>query len=171
MQADPEQFKSVLAQWSTGVTVATTAAPDGSWHGITATSFASVSLEPSLVLVCVGRTLAFREAVEGSGVFAINILNRDQAHWGLLFAGLIPDVTDRFAGIACTTAQTGSPILPDVSGWLDCRVWNTYDGGDHLIFVGEMLTGSTFPDRPPLLYYNRRWGSFTVGAIDDAPAR
>ena len=89
MHADPEQFKSILAQWSTGVTVATTVAPDGTWHGITATSFASVSLEPPLVLVCVGRTLVFREAVERSGVFAINILSREQGHWGLVFAGLV----------------------------------------------------------------------------------
>lgn len=170
MQADPEQFKSTLAQWGSGVTVATTVAPDGGWQGITATSFASVSLEPPLVLICVGRTLAFREAVEASKVFAINILSREQTPWGLRFAGLVPDLTDRFAGIACATAQTGSPILPETSGWLDCRLWNTYDGGDHLIFVGEVLTGSAAPNRPPLLYHDHRWGGFCLGPSDDIPA-
>src|SRR5690554_1845724 len=171
MQADPEQFKNVLAQWSTDVTVATAVAPDGRWEGITATSFASVSLEPPLVLVCVGKTLVFREAVENSKAFAINILSRHQAQWGLVFAGLVPEITDRFAGIACTTAQTGSPILPETSGWLDCRLWNTYDGGDHLIFVGEMLAGESSPERAPLLYHNRRWGGFSAGPADAIPAR
>ncbi len=170
MQLEPEQFKAVLAQWSTGVTVATTVEPGGGWQGITATSFASVSLEPPLVLVCVGKPLAFHAALEASGVFAINILSHDQARWGLVFAGLVPGVTDRFAGIACTTAVTGSPLLPATSGWLDCRVWNAYDGGDHTIYVGEVLAGNWTPDRPPLLYHNRRWGGFVASTADLMPS-
>jgi len=168
-QPDPDQFKNVMAQWATGVTIVTTVGLDGGWHGITATSFASVSLEPPLVLVCIGKVLAFRAAVEQSGVFAINLLSHHQAPLALIFAGLVPDVTDRFAGIDCATALTGSPLLPDTSGWLDCRVWNAYDGGDHVIFVGQVLTGGSAPERPPLLYHARHWGSFRPGpALLDA---
>lgn len=163
MQPDSEQFKNVLAQWSTGVTVATTVGPGGEWLGITVTSFASVSLKPLLALICVGRTLDFGALVEQSGVFAINILSRDQVRFGRLFAGLLPGVEDRFAGIDCVTAQTGSPLLPGTAGWLDCRVWQTYDGGDHLIFVGEALAGEHAAGRPPLLYHNRHWGGFARG--------
>lgn len=163
MQPDPYQFKNVLAQWSTGVTVATTVGPGGVWHGMTATSFASVSLEPPLVLVCVGRMLGFGALVEQSGVFAINILSRDQVRLGRLFAGLLPEVTDRFAELDCATGPSGSPLLPGTTGWLDCRVWQTYDGGDHLIFVGEVLAGGHTVGRPPLLYHNRHWGGFERG--------
>lgn len=163
MQPDPEQFRNVLAQWSTGVVVATTVGSGGEWHGITATSFASVSLEPPLVLVCVSRSLVFRALVEQSGVFAINILSRDQVRLGRLFAGLLPEVTDRFAGLDCATGPSGSPLLPGAMGWLDCRVWQAYDGGDHLIFVGEVLAGGHTVGRPPLLYHDRHWGGFERG--------
>ncbi len=89
--------------------------------------------------------------------------------WGLRFAGLLPGITDRFAGIACTTAATGSPILPDVLGWLDCRVRHVYPGGDHTIFVGEVLQGEALePAGRPLLYYHRQWGDFS--ALPDADA-
>lgn len=163
MQPDPYQFKNVLAQWSTGVVVATTVGSGGEWHGITATSFASVSLEPPLVLVCVSRSLVFRALVEQSGVFAINILSRGQVRLGRLFAGLLPEATDRFAGLDCTTGPGGSPLLPGAMGWLDCRVWQAYDGGDHLIFVGEVLAGGHTVGRPPLLYHDRHWGGFERG--------
>src|SRR6478609_8127165 len=75
---DPATFRGVLAQWPSGVTVVTTLA-DGAWHGMTARSFSSVSLDPPLVSVCLSRTLYSHELIEESGVFGINVLAKDQA--------------------------------------------------------------------------------------------
>jgi len=168
MAHDAELYKNLMAQWASGVTVVTTAC-DGEWQGLTVSSFTSVSLQPPMVLVCIGQELPARACIERSGAFAVSILSAEQLEWGLRFAGLLPGITDRFAGIACTTAATGSPILPDVLGWLDCRVRHVYPGGDHTIFVGEVLQGEALePAGRPLLYYHRQWGDFS--ALPDADA-
>lgn len=159
MPVDTQQYKQILAQWASGVTVITTLNNE-KWKGTTASSFSSVSLNPPLILVCIDRKLLTHQLLEQSGVFAVNILNEGQAELGKLFAGMYPDVEDRFAGLDCFTAETGCPIIPTSVGWLDCRIRNMYDGGDHTIFVGEVLAGGTPYTAEPLLYHNRRWGQF-----------
>lgn len=151
-----ETFKDAMSQFATGVTIVTTRDGDVI-HGLTANAVTSVSLDPLLVLVCVENTLRSHELMTRSGVFAVNILNVDQRRLAERFAGLIPDVDDRFEGLDYDTAETGSPILPDVLAWLDCRVWNTYDGGDHTIFVGEIIAGDAPAGHEPLLYCRRNW--------------
>jgi hydroxymethylglutaryl-CoA lyase len=87
------------------------------------------------------------------------------------FAGMLPDVVDRFAGLTTSTAVTGSPLLPEVLCWLDCRVWNVYDGGDHSIFVGEVLAVDTSGADTPLLYHNRLWRRSESLAVPTLPPR
>ncbi|RIK52151.1 MAG: flavin reductase [Chloroflexi bacterium] len=167
MPVEPQAFKNSLAQWASGVTVVTSVdtpagalpdSPAGSQRvGITASSFASVSLEPPRVLICINKRLYTHGLIERSRVFAVNILNDDQLGWGMLFAGMLPEVDDRFAGIDWRVEVTGSPILPGVLAWLDCRVVHAYDGGDHTIFVGEVEATGTHAIGAPLLYYNRQW--------------
>lgn len=159
MPVDAQQYKQILAQWASGVTVVTTL-NEGKWKGTTASSFSSVSLTPPLILICIDRKLLTHQLLEKSGVFAINILNEEQIELGKLFAGMYPDVEDRFVGLDCFTAETGCPIMPSAIAWLDCRIRNMYDGGDHTIFVGEVLAGGTQNTSQPLLYHNRRWGQF-----------
>ena len=137
---DPATFRSVLAQWPSGVTVVTTLV-DGVRHGMTASSFSSVSLDPPLVSVCLDRALYSHELIAASGVFGVNVLAKDQAEVARRFAGMVPDLPDRFAGESWTTAHTGVPLLDSALGWLDCRVVHEYPGGDHTIFVGEVLAG------------------------------
>ncbi|HHY54658.1 MAG TPA: flavin reductase family protein [Chloroflexi bacterium] len=151
-----QSFKDALAHWASGVTVVTTHV-DGRPVGITASSLTSVSLDPPQILICVARKLFTHQAIEQSGVFAVNILGTDHLEWGMRFAGMIPELSDRFAGIATHTAVTGAPILSDVLGWLDCRVRHAYDGGDHTIFVGEVMAAGSTEERSPLLYFNRSW--------------
>lgn len=155
MSADVQDFKNALAHWATGVTVVTTCS-DGQHVGITASSLTSLSLEPPQILICVARRLHTHAAIQTSGKFAVNILNVEQVEWGMRFAGLIPEHADRFAGIDFTTAVTGCAILPDVLGWLDCKLRHAYDGDDHTIFVGEVVAAG-FQAGPPLLYFNRQW--------------
>ncbi|NJN97596.1 MAG: flavin reductase [Anaerolineales bacterium] len=71
--------------------------------------------------------------IEQSGVFAVNILGADQVAWGMRFAGMKPEMKDRFAGIEARVAVTNSPILPNTLGWVDCELRYAYDGGDHTI--------------------------------------
>lgn len=170
MPVDPQLFRQAMAQFASGVTVVTTV--DGAQpFGITASSFSSLSLDPPLVLVCLARRLHSHSVIERSGVFAVNILSAHQAAWGMRFAGMQPDVVDRFAGIETRTAVTGSPLLPEVLCWLDCRVWNVYDGGDHSIFVGEVLAVDTSSADTPLLYHNRLWRRSEALATPTLPPR
>lgn len=161
MAIDPTTFKQAMSQFATGVTVTTTHY-EGQNHGITANAFCSVSLDPLLVLVSVAKQLFMHEMMEKSGIFAINILSVHQLEWGNRFAGRYPTLTDRFEGISTTTAETGSPILPDCLAWVDCRVRHRYDGGDHTLFVGEVVAGQVTKGEPPLLYFDARWSQLAL---------
>ena len=145
-----------MSQFASGVTVVTTAF-DGRTYGLTVSSFTSVSLSPPLVLVCIDKRVQPHDMIENAGVFAVNILCADQVELGMRFAGMTPGISDRFEGLEYAAATTGSPILRDTLGWVDCAVWKKYDGGDHSIFVGEVLQSSTSANVPPLLYHNREW--------------
>lgn len=156
MPIHPNTFKMVMSRFASGVTVVTTHY-QGEKHGMTVSSFCSVSLNPPLILVCIAKPLRSHEFIEKSGVFAVNILGADQLDWGMRFAGLKPEIVDRFAGIAYTSAVTCSPILPGVLGWVDCKLRHACEGGDHTIFVGKVVAGGTSEKDQPLLYYNRSW--------------
>lgn len=156
MSIDVQVFKNALSNWASGVTVVTTHA-DGQPVGITASSLTSVSLDPPQILICVSRKLFTNQAIAQSGVFAVNILGTRHLDWGMRFAGMVPELEDRFAGIETHTAATGSPILPDVMAWLDCKLSHSFDGGDHTIFVGEVLAAGAGNESEPLLYFKRNW--------------
>lgn len=167
MPVDAATFRAVLGQWPSGVTVVTTTL-DGAWHGMTASSFSSVSLDPPLVSVCLAKKIYTHSLIETSGVFGINILAKDQAGLGKRFAGQQPEVTDRFFDVATTTADTGAPLFGEALAWLDCRVLHAYDGGDHTIFVGEVMAADTPRLTAPLLFHSRAWGQFADLLPEDA---
>ncbi|MEU7761747.1 MULTISPECIES: flavin reductase [Micromonospora] len=156
MSVDSITFRSALAQWPSGVGVVTTVV-DGRPHGMTASSFSSVSLNPPLVSVCLGVHLPSHALVERAGVFAISFLGKGQAGIGQRFAGMRPEITDRFAGLDWAHAETGCPVLANATAWLDCRVVHAYPGGDHTIFVGEVLAASTPRVGAPLLFHSSVW--------------
>ncbi|MCD9198628.1 flavin reductase [Aeromicrobium wangtongii] len=157
---DPTTFRDVMAQWPSGVTIVTTLSGDGAWHGMTASSFSSVSLEPPLVSICLSKNLYSHQLIAESGIFGVNVLAKDQTDVGRRFAGMDPGVEDRFAGETWTTAATGVPLLDSGLGWFDCRVVHAYPGGDHTIFVGEVLAGHAARRSAPLLFHSRGWGQF-----------
>ena len=159
MAIDAALFKSTLAQWASGVTVVTVN-HGGAYHGMTASSFSSVSLTPPLILVCVAKKAHTHDALLEAGAFGVNILGESQIEFGKRFAGMFPEITDRFASLEYTLGQTGSPLLPDVLAWMDCRVHQAIDAGDHTVVIGEILAAHVSPGEP-LLYSNRRWGHFS----------
>ena len=156
MSIDPQTFRETMSHWASGVTVITTTA-DGQRTGITASSFASLSLNPPQILVCINRRLHTHEAIQKSRIFAVNILGVEHQDWGMRFAGMIPEIADRFEGIETHTAVTGAPLLSDALGWLDCEVREAYEGGDHTIFVGEVVATAARNTGDPILYYRRNW--------------
>ena len=159
MALDPEDFKAVMGQWPSGVTVVTTVDEDGP-TGMTASSFSSVSLSPPLISICIAKHLPTHARLQKAGAFAVNILSKDQINDGLRFAGMLKDVTDRFEGIDTHTAATGCPLLAGTLGWVDCTIWAQHDGGDHTIFVGEVQAAGVDKTAAPLLYHSRSWGQF-----------
>ncbi|MFW5748999.1 MAG: flavin reductase family protein, partial [Chloroflexota bacterium] len=158
MSVDLQTFKQALSRWASGVTIVTTRALDGSLKGMTASSFTSISLEPPLILISVAKKLYTHEVLTASRIFAVNILSSDQVEWAKLFAGMYPDIEDRFAKTGYTTAETGSPILPGVLGWVDCEVYDTFEAGDHTLFLGRAVAASGSGSGDPLVYANRTWG-------------
>ncbi|AQV98292.1 peptidase [Cupriavidus necator] len=145
---DPKDFRQALGMFATGVTIVTTRAPDGSPVGITANSFNSVSLDPPLVLWSLARNAKSLPAFTGAQHWNVHILANDQRALSGRFARA---GTDKFAGLALDEGSDGTPLLRGCSARFECRTLFQYDGGDHVIFVGQ-VTGYERSEHPPLLY-------------------
>lgn len=148
MTFDPKRQRQIMGHFATGVTVVTTDGEAGS-HGMTANAVASLSLDPPLILVAVDKRAAMLEFLNGNRCFAVSILRADQEDLSRRFA--VPGPKD-FSDLETTTAATGSPILVEALAFLDCRVRDVLPGGDHDIFLGEILEGD-LRDGDPLLYF------------------
>ena len=139
-------YRDLVGHFATGVTVITMAGEVP--RGMTANSITSVSLDPQLLLVCVDKGATTHDPLLNAGAFAINILAADQRETSDFFALhgedheqalRTGDIPDRMGGFPHRSGATGSPILDGTLGWLDCRIWKNYDGGDHTIVVGEVV--------------------------------
>lgn len=155
---DPSEFRRVMGHFSTGVTVVTTCGADGAPYGLTANAVCSVSLRPPLVLICVDQAADSHDRIRSSGVFAINVLDGARGE-SLARRFAAWDVADKFTGIAFREERSGAPVLEDALAWLDCRVKQALDGGDHTIFLGEVAAADA-RGGTPLLYYRGGYGSF-----------
>ena len=154
-----------MGRFATGVTIITTRDGD-QVHGMTANAVSSLSLEPMLVIVCVDKTADTHDILLKAGFFAVNILARDQEELALALATKKGDSwTHGLDNVATHTAQTGAPILDGSLAYLDCKTLTEHHGGDHTIFIGEVLDARELSDAEPLLFYTGKFGSFTE---DDA---
>ncbi|WP_134498200.1 flavin reductase [Microvirga pakistanensis] len=142
---DPLELRRALGTFVTGVTVVTTRDRDGQPRGMTANSFTSVSLDPPLLLICIGKSAGSFQAFSTASSFAVNILHEQQTEVSRLFASKAPD---KFAGVSYDTVHTGAPILTDCLSWFDCTVHNTVDAGDHLVIIGCVQAFGTTPAAP-----------------------
>ncbi|GFM88532.1 flavin reductase [Pseudomonas cichorii] len=133
--SDPRELRNLLGQFATGVTVITTRTADGRNVGMTANSFSSVSLDPPLVLWSISRNAPSLRDYQTCEHFAINVLGADQHDISGRFARPAPD---KFAGVVFTYADCGVPLLDGVIATLVCRNVTQYEGGDHLIFIGQI---------------------------------
>jgi N-acetyl-1-D-myo-inositol-2-amino-2-deoxy-alpha-D-glucopyranoside deacetylase len=159
---DPAAFRAVLGRFASGVTVMTSVL-DGEPHGMTASSLASLSLDPPLVMVGIGRQTVMAEHVVRSGRFALSVLGADQAAVSTAFA--LPDRplgTAMFADVATATSSGGALLLTDAIAHVECHVRAVHDGGDHLLVVGEVVALDGTGDDAPLLYYRGTYGRFAL---------
>jgi len=145
---DARALRKALGSYTTGVTVITTRTSDGVTAGLTINSFASVSLDPPLVLWSLSLHSPSLPAFQNCSHYAINVLAQDQQALSQRFAATR---TDKFAGLDFTLGAVGAPLLPGCCAWFECRNEAHHAGGDHLIFVGQ-VEGYARSDQPPLVF-------------------
>jgi len=151
---DAAQFRQLLGRFPTGVSVLTTRRPDGHLVGMTASSIASVSLTPPLLLVCVDRKNDMHDALIAATYFAVNILADDQEALARRFAATDPN---RFDGVGYQESRVGVPLLDGALAHIECTKQDALPGGDHTVFFG-LVTHGAVTDARPLLYYRGGYG-------------
>ena len=153
MELDSKLQRNIMGRFATGVTVVTTAGIGGT-GGLTANAVASLSLEPALVLVAVDKRAGSYAEITTNGCYAINILGLEHEVISQRFS--TPGPKD-FSGFKWKTAVTGAPILEDALGYVDCRLHEILPGGDHDIFIGQIVAGEVREDGQPLLYFSGKY--------------
>jgi len=151
---ESENFRRVLGRLPTGVVVVTGGDPEHP-SGLVCGSFMSVSMEPPLVVVSPAKASTSWPAIEAGGSFCANVLAENQEHLARRFA---VSGGDKFEALDWHPAPaTGSPLIDDVAAWIDCRIYERFDAGDHLLVLGEVLELSVDRDAGALVFHR---GSF-----------
>ena len=154
-----DEFRAALSKFASGVTVVTTRDANGRLHGITVSAFASVSLKPPIVLVCIDNATVSHYAFAESGMFVVNILKSDQIAVSQQFA---TPYLDKFDGVEYELSESGVPILAGTLASLVCRISDSLISGDHTVFFGE-IDRAIIDSGEPLTYFSgsyRHLGSF-----------
>ena len=149
MPIDSATFRSVLGRFVSGVTIVTARDGDDVDHGMTASAFCSVSLDPPLVLVSIAHDATLHPVLCAHDELAVSILTASQEAIARRFA---EKLDNRFDGVGFTRGITGAPLIDGALAHIEASVVHRYPGGDHTIFVAEVLAASATMDEP-LLYY------------------
>jgi flavin reductase (DIM6/NTAB) family NADH-FMN oxidoreductase RutF len=157
MPIDKNELRRIMGHFATGVTVITTISKDGTPYGLTANAFMSVSLEPSLLLISVDKKAESYPYFQQSRVFTVNVLRDDQEGLSRRFA---VSGGNKFEGVAYHRGANNVPILEDTLAYIECRLYATYEGGDHTLHLGEVIEAETREGRP-LLFYRGGYRAFS----------
>lgn len=149
MAVSPDAFRNALRKFASGVTIVTVASGD-ELHGMTASSFASVSLSPPLVLVCLDKTSRTLSLVAQTGLFAVNVLRSDQEETSRAFS--LPGQKP-FESVSHRRGANGAPVLGDATVVLECSTYRVFEAGDHEVVLGE-VTATEVAGGDPLVYYD-----------------
>ncbi len=158
-------LKQAMRIYPQGVTVATLSTPEGP-RGLTVSSFASISLDPPLVLISIAKSSGLHDRFTVAKAFAINFLADDQRSVSDRFAGRT-DVKDRFRGIRFSQGQGGSPIIEGSRAVIECKAWKVHDSGDHSMLIGEVTHAKAMNSKRPLVYYSQQ---YTTTELAEYPA-
>jgi flavin reductase (DIM6/NTAB) family NADH-FMN oxidoreductase RutF len=149
MAVDPDTFRAALGRFASGVTVVTARDATGKDHGMTVSAFCSVSLDPPLVLACIGHEASMHPVIAREHCFGVSVLAAGQEALARRFAD---QRSDRFDGVGYTRGRLGVALLDDALAHLECTVVDRREAGDHTVVVGRVETVWTDQDRP-LVYY------------------
>jgi flavin reductase (DIM6/NTAB) family NADH-FMN oxidoreductase RutF len=148
-----EEFRRACGRFATGITIASVLDESGIPHGLTVSSFTSVSLDPPLILICLGHEAASLEAFRSAKYFGINVLGEDQRALSERFAR---KGHDRFGGLDWLPGETGVPLLAGVLAHMECAVHQRIAAGDHDVFIGETLSARVHKGEP-LIHFSSRY--------------
>lgn len=154
----PDAFKAVMASFPTGVSVVTTRGRDGVMRGLTCSAVSSVSLDPPMLLVCIGKSSSTLPHLLATGTYVVNFLAEHAGEVAYRFASR---ATDKFAGLSLRpeAAADGAPILADhVVAHAACRTEQVMEAGDHVVIIGRVLDGHATPALTPLVHVRGKLG-------------
>ncbi len=153
-------FKNIMSQWPTGVSIISSFSNnDNSYHGLAASSFVSLSIEPQLILFCVKDTSSTYSVISKHGKFGVSFLNANQQEIAQICASNIQNKFEHIDYIV--GGKCFSPLIKNAKCWLECSLNTSYEGGDHKIIIGEVLSASINNALSPLVYYSRNYTSLT----------
>ncbi|MDO9485784.1 MAG: flavin reductase family protein [Actinomycetota bacterium] len=157
LELDAQSLRTVAGRYATGVAVVTAVA-DGVEHAMTTNSFASLSLDPLLVLFCVERSSRFHEALKQTSHFAVSVLPEGADHTARWFSLRGRPLADQFAEVPHMRSEHGVPLVSEALGWIECSIHSMISAGDHDIVIGsvEKLSISE-QDAAPLLFWKGRF--------------
>jgi len=147
---DQRDFRNALGTFATGITVITTTHDNSGPVGITVNSFASVSLDPPLVLWCLDNDAFSYDIFAHCNNFAVHVLHQDQEATSQVFS---TKNSSKFSSLDWETGEFGSPILKDCASHFECEMENKCAGGDHIIILGRVKSFKMHKDKPPLIYH------------------
>ena len=154
---DAREIRKCFGKFATGITVITALAPDGTKIGLTVNSFSSLSLDPPMILWSLDKRSNSVDALKTAPYFAVNVLASNQMDISNNFAS---PSDEKFAGVDLIDSEYDLPLLSDTVAYLECKNTGTHEGGDHLIFIGEVVNFK-IGNKKPLLYAN---GQYAVAA-------
>ena len=156
MTFDAATFRNTLGCFASGVTVVTAADADGTPVGVTVSAFSSLSLDPPLVLFCLDRKTSHLDVFRTSGHFAVHVLAENQRDVSARFA---KRGDDKWDGQDFSRGNNGSPLLPGCLASMECTTTAIHEGGDHLVFVGQVDRASASDTGKPLLYFRGNYAA------------
>lgn len=157
MPVEKEEFRRALSRFASGVTVVTGRDASGEAFGITVSAFSSVSLDPPLILVCVNKSTPSGRALLEASHFCVNILGESQSALSDNFAS---GKEDKFEGVRFSDGIGGAPVLDGAAAAIGCSKFREYDGGDHIIFVGQ-VEKTDVSEESPLVYWRSGYRSLS----------
>jgi flavin reductase (DIM6/NTAB) family NADH-FMN oxidoreductase RutF len=155
MSVDATEYRRVVGNFATGVAVVTTGSGEDA-HGVTVNSFTSVSLDPTLLLVCLDRSSRSRATIIETGVFNINVLSDGQEHVSRLFASRDRPPT-WFQDLHCVRGELGAPLIPGCLAYMQCQLIESHEAGDHTILIAEVQRAEIAEDGAPLCFFRGKY--------------
>jgi flavin reductase (DIM6/NTAB) family NADH-FMN oxidoreductase RutF len=157
---DSELFKNVMARIPTGVAVITSATSDA-YHGVTVSSFGSLSLDPPLAYVSILKEINSHDRLLNADGFVINVLAREHTFFAEQFSGQTPLAGPDFDRVPHSLGTLGLPLIDGCLSWIECKQWAQYPAGDHTLFIGEIVDLKLGEADDPLIYFDREFSELS----------